>query len=220
MTSATLAPVFPDFDLERAFAIRVEALTERLGRAPIILTDMDGVLYEWGAQLNRVLQMLDPSFPIVPDRYRTGFGHLSGPNANTTVLKWALEHPHLYTHGTMTPSADAALAIMRDIGLDVLLCTTPAWKNPAAYNGKRDFAVDNFGDWVGEALVFTHDKTLVFGDVIIDDKPGITGRHTPSWDHIVFDRSYNEGYDTGHRIHGWHGYGWLEALLTTLEARD
>jgi hypothetical protein len=36
-------------------------------------------------------------------------------------------------------------------------------------------------------VILTHDKTLVRGDVLIDDKPGITGNMIPAWKHLVFD---------------------------------
>jgi 5'-nucleotidase len=198
---------------------RVAAVTDFLGRAPIAFVDMDGVVYEWGAQLNRVLKSIDPDFPIVPDHLRNHFGHLAAPGAEQRVVDWALMHPDLYTDGEATSGSEAALEVMRAIGLDVFLCTTPAWKNPFGYSGKVRFAADNFGEWTGTRTIFTHDKTLVFGDVIVDDKPRITGLVTPHWDHIVFDRSYNQDYDTGYRIFDWFGLDWAETIVSVLEER-
>lgn len=222
MTDTALAPalqLFPDPSTVEALTARVATVTACLGRAPITLVDMDGVIYEWGQQLNRVLKSIDPDFPVVPDRYRNSFTHLAGPGAEMRVVDWALLHPDLYTDGEATAGSVEALEIMRAIGLDVILCTTPAWKNPFGYSGKVQFAVTNFGDWVGDRMTFTHDKTLVFGDVIVDDKPGIKGRVTPSWDHIVFDQSYNKNHDTGHRIYNWFGLEWADTIVSTLEAR-
>jgi 5'-nucleotidase len=198
---------------------RIAALTALLGRAPIVLVDMDGVIYEWGAQLNRVLTSIDPGFGIVPDQDRTSFTHLAAPGAESRVVEWALLHPDLYTDGEATDGAAAALEIMRSLGMDVFLCTTPAWRNPSGYSGKVKFAATTFGAWTGDHSIFTHDKTLVFGDVLVDDKPGITGRATPAWDHIVFDRSYNQSYDTGLRIGGWAGLQWANTIVSALEAR-
>ena len=91
---------------------RVAAVTASLGRAPIALVDMDGVIYEWGAQLNRVLKSIDPEFAIVPDRYRNSFSHLAPPGAEQRVIDWALVHPDLYTGGEVTAGAEAAFETM------------------------------------------------------------------------------------------------------------
>ena len=46
-------------------------------------------------------------------------------------------------------------------------------------------------EWKGRILI-TSDKTLVRGDVLIDDKPLITGAEaSPAWAHLLFDAPYN-----------------------------
>ena len=35
------------------------------------------------------------------------------------------------------------------------------------------------------------DKTLVRGDVLIDDKPHVTGSNAPTWQHLLYDAPYN-----------------------------
>lgn len=40
-------------------------------------------------------------------------------------------------------------------------------------------------------LILTKDKTLVRGDILIDDKPHIAGAMRPQWKHIVYDAPYN-----------------------------
>merc|ERR1711924_319884 len=53
------------------------------------------------------------------------------------------------------------------------------------------------------------DKTLVRGDLLIDDKPRVGGQERlPSWEHVVFDAPYNR--DTAHKLRlgdwaGWRG---------------
>lgn len=59
-------------------------------------------------------------------------------------------------------------------------------------------------------MIMTHDKTLVQGLVLVDDKPVITGALTPTWRHIIFDASYNHGF-AGPRVHGWN-----EQTVTTI----
>lgn len=230
MTSTMFAPSPVHRQLDDAtldgFRARIAVIARRIGRAPIALVDMDGVVYEWGAMFNEVLLRIDPDFPIVDDNERIDYDHLAGPGADPRTIRWAMEHPRLYTHGEMTPGADVALAIMAWVGLDVSACTTPAWRNPHGYSGKVQFALDKFGDGIGDNLILVADKTLVFGDIIIDDKPAITGRmsidgRSPSWDHIVYARSYNHlpAGDTRSRIESWAGLAWLETIVAVLERK-
>ncbi|MGM0931630.1 MAG: 5' nucleotidase, NT5C type [Actinomycetota bacterium] len=36
-----------------------------------------------------------------------------------------------------------------------------------------------------------HDKSLVRGGILIDDKPEINGAHVPARKHLMFDQDYN-----------------------------
>ncbi|ALU40024.1 hypothetical protein AS188_10040 [Kocuria flava] len=48
--------------------------------------------------------------------------------------------------------------------------------------------------------MLAHDNTTLRGAVLVDDEDKSTGRTTPMWQHVVFDRSYDQ--DTpGPRIH-------------------
>ncbi|KAG2460769.1 NT5C protein, partial [Polypterus senegalus] len=47
-----------------------------------------------------------------------------------------------------------------------------------------------------ERLILTRDKTVVWGDLLIDDKDRITGvEPNPSWEHIVFTCCHNTHLD-------------------------
>jgi 5'-nucleotidase len=45
-------------------------------------------------------------------------------------------------------------------------------------------------------VILTRDKTLVRGDILVDDKPTIAGLATPLWRHILFDQPYNRHFPT------------------------
>ena len=40
-------------------------------------------------------------------------------------------------------------------------------------------------------MILTKDKTLVRGEVLIEDKPNIIGGVSPVWKHIFYDALYN-----------------------------
>ena len=58
-------------------------------------------------------------------------------------------------------------------------------------------------EWL-QRLVLTSDKTLVRGDLLIDDKPQVSGQERlPSWEHVVFDAPYNRGTAHNLRLGSW-----------------
>jgi 5'-nucleotidase len=46
-----------------------------------------------------------------------------------------------------------------------------------------------------QRIVLTRDKTLVHGDVLIDDKPEIGGLRKPDWRHLIYDQPWNRHVD-------------------------
>jgi 5'-nucleotidase len=55
--------------------------------------------------------------------------------------------------------------------------------------------------WV-DRIVLTRDKTLVNGDILIDDRPQIEGAAKPTWEHVLYDQPYNRS-ETGKRRLTW-----------------
>ncbi len=39
-------------------------------------------------------------------------------------------------------------------------------------------------------MTITSDKTLVTGDILIDDKMDIKGKRSAEWEHVIFGRPY------------------------------
>ena len=53
--------------------------------------------------------------------------------------------------------------------------------------------------------ILTRDKTLVRGNVLIDDKPEVKGVMTPEWEHILFDLPCNRNVPSKRRL-TWKNY--------------
>ncbi len=51
---------------------------------------------------------------------------------------------------------------------------------------------EHLGQEFVERIVLTRDKTLVRGDILVDDKPEVTGVCTPAWMHVLYDQPYNQ----------------------------
>ncbi|RXM98138.1 5'(3')-deoxyribonucleotidase, mitochondrial [Acipenser ruthenus] len=58
-----------------------------------------------------------------------------------------------------------------------------------------------------EQIILTRDKTVVSADLLIDDRPDITGAEShPTWEHILFSACHNKHQQLNHpirRLHSW-----------------
>lgn len=87
-------------------------------------------------------------------------------------------------------------------GFQVLFCTSPVLTSAVCPSEKFEWIRKHFGPgWVGR-IVITSDKTIVRGDVLIDDKPKIVGGQTPAWKQLIFDAPYNR-HVPGLRMTSW-----------------
>jgi 5'-nucleotidase len=170
---------------------------------PIALIDMDGNWLQWGVRLNEILLRLDPSFPIVDDDKRTGWDDLAGPGADREVLREAMNHPDLYNGLESFPHSVEAILEMADEGWDVFHCSTPTWTNPGCVPGKLAAIDHHFGPEWADRLILTHDKTVVQGDILIDDKATILGSAVPTWKHLIHDQSHNRSVTGVPRMTDW-----------------
>jgi 5'-nucleotidase len=96
-------------------------------------------------------------------------------------------------------------------GISLFICTSPLTRYENCVLEKYRWVEEHLGQEFTDRIILTKDKTLVVGDVLIDDKPTIRGIGTPHWRHIVFDQTYNRQAD-GARMN-WEN--WREALLPT-----
>lgn len=75
--------------------------------------------------------------------------------------------------------------------MDVRICTSPLRQFENCVAEKFLWVERHLGRAATERMVLTRDKTLVRGDLLIDDRPSINGAVPPSWRHIVYDAPYN-----------------------------
>jgi 5'-nucleotidase len=173
---------------------------------PIALVDMDETWLQWGIRLNEVLLRLDPSYPIVDNDKRSGWDDLAGPSGDRQLLKEAMNHPDLYADLEPVPFAVESILEMVDEGFEVFHCSTPTWSNLGCVPGKLAAIDQHFGPKWTDKLILTHDKTMVRGHVLIDDKSIITGAAEPSWKHLIHDQSHNRSVTGAPRMTDWRNW--------------
>jgi 5'-nucleotidase len=182
----------------------------------LILVDMDGPLADLEAAVAQARE--DTNLPVIEPTDRVGF-HVAddyqaryGDEARDWVRN-VMATPGFYRHLPVVDGARAGLEQLAQDGHDVRILTSPLMWNPTCASDKLLWADEHFGgDWKARVII-ARDKTLVRGDILIDDKPDITGDLNPIWRHVRFDTVYNQNRD-GLRLCGW---GDIDRLVEDVE---
>lgn len=182
----------------------------------IILIDMDNSKVDFTKQFNALAQLRVPPHVFENrklDEYWIQDSY--GPEWQELLNEMVLEEGFFLNMEPM-PGAIEAIKEMHEAGLDVIICTTPHPKSKYCINEKLEWIEKHLGyDYVKRAIT-SHDKTLITGHVLIDDKPEITGRVTnPTWKHVLFDAPYNQHIDTQYRMKNWSE--WPEIIERVLK---
>lgn len=175
------------------------------GRAPVALVDMDGTVFDWDTRFNEIALDRYPDFPVVHSTDRTDFDHLCGPDWEWSRVLEVMDDPRLYEG--MQPIAGAVEGVDRllEAGFKVPFASSPTWTNPGCVAGKVADVRQHWGPDQVKSLLLSMDKTILFGDVLIDDKPEITGANpSPMWEHLMYSQPYNAYRNAhAHRMNGW-----------------
>lgn len=167
----------------------------------IILIDMDGVLADFESAFLERFRAKFPQHTYIPINKRVEFHiHKDYPKElQEDVLS-------IYTSAGFfqnLPAIDGAVSAVKEIekkGHYVYFCTTSINQYVNCVLEKYKWIEQKFGyEWT-KKIILTKDKTLVYGDILIDDKPEHTGSKAPSWAHHLYDAPYNRHVDDKPRL--------------------
>lgn len=176
-----------------------------------LLIDMDGVIADFEGDFLRRWKSEHPDKEHVPLEDRKGF-YVSEqyPGEHRDHVQDIYHSPGFYQNLPPIPGALEALREIKNSLNNVFLCTSPMLpKYENCVLEKFHWVYEHLGtDWVNN-IVLTRDKTIVKGDVLIDDKPDIKGSAEPEWEHIIYDQPYNRNIKDKRRL-TWQN--WKEVL--------
>lgn len=177
-----------------------------------VLVDQDDVIASWATQFDQCLDDIGEPAAGIPRRHeRVTWDLLHGrTEAEADIIAAVLELRHFYSKLDPIDGAVEALHGMLDAGFDVRIVTAPWPANPTCASDKTNWVRRHLGNEWGNRVIQSVDKTLIRGDVLIDDRPTVTGEDTPSWEHILFTAPYNAHITDRRRITDWND--WEEAL--------
>ena len=174
-----------------------------------VLVDMDGVLFDWQEGVDRIGNELARERgidwpcppPAVTHRFRLE-SYAMTPD-ELRLVHDARSHPELFGSLQPLPGAITALNEIAE-DYDTFIVSTPDESNPTCASAKYQSMAEHFGSQWSKRTILSHDKTLVAGHVLIDDKPDITGllQDRQTWIQVVFDQPQNRAF-LGPRLHRW-----------------
>ncbi|WP_144795719.1 5' nucleotidase, NT5C type [Microbacterium paludicola] len=171
----------------------------------LVLVDMDDVVAQWAEGYDSLLDEHGEAAAAIPrhaDRLhwdlRTG---RSG--VEKKIIEKVMREPGFYRFLRAVPGARTALRQIRDAGHDIRFVSAPYISNPTCASDKIAWIERHYGARWAQRVILTTDKTLVRGDVLIDDRPDITGAVEPVWEHVVFTQPYNAHITDRRRMSSW-----------------
>lgn len=167
----------------------------------IILCDQDGVLADFENAFLLEMQKRHPNVPTIPIAQRTTFRLKEQyPVELTNIIENIYSSKGFFLSFEPIPGSIEALQRMQKKGHDVYICTSPLSESPPCYTEKYQWVLKHLGkDWA-RRLIITKDKTLVYGHLLIDDRPEISGLITPSWEHVIYSQPYNQNTNGKRRL--------------------
>ncbi|ELU05460.1 hypothetical protein CAPTEDRAFT_176034 [Capitella teleta] len=190
-----------------------------------VLLDMDCVLADFEGNYLKCFREKFPNEPFVPLADRRHFyisdDYKKFEEQSPDILSKArsvYETPGFF--GSQPP-IEGALAAAKEISgltnVEVFLCTSPLTKTPGVHHDimeKLEWTEKHLGmDWV-KRVIITKDKTMVHGNILIDDRPKIKGVLKPlPFKHILFTASHNRHLDlrattAAERLDNWTDGSW------------
>jgi len=168
--------------------------------------DMDDVIVDLVGGFSKEWRKRYPNYPFVaPEEYKEFYIRDNYPKNLTPLIDEVYYSPGFYSLLLPIPGSIEGVKRIVQAGYKVFICTNFMSNNERSKEEKRLWVMRFLGRELAEKIIFAKDKTIVRGDLLIDDKPVIEGRNpNPSWKHIIFDQPYNRGVK-GTRIN-WNNY--------------
>lgn len=117
----------------------------------IVYIDMDGVLVDLTANINQWFL----NHPHLYERYKENPDHIAGIFRNPPPINGAIE---------------AVKKLAESGKYELYIATSAPWGNPESLTDKRYWIENHFGELFHKRIVTTHQKNMLMGDYLIDDR--------------------------------------------------
>lgn len=159
----------------------------------LILIDFFGTLADYELGIIQELKKRGQSEKIIPqNRRNTFYINEQYPLEMRDLIDEIGNTPGFFRALDPVPGAIEGFKALSAQGHQLFICSSPFFNHENCVPETYQWVDKNLGtEWV-EKIIITRDKTLVRGDLLIDDRPEVKGVVIPSWERILFDQPYNQ----------------------------
>lgn len=181
----------------------------------VILVDMDNTIVDYSSAIAPELKKIYPTMKIDAENWQTL--KLNDLHLNRRKIQ---SRPNFFSELKPIPGALEALRQMEKEGYTVFIVSSPSVHGTTCHSEKSQWLKEHMNEKWAKRLVLTKDKTIVRGDVLIDDKPFITGTVSPNWKHITFSQPYNRHLNDEGRIHLKNWENWESSVREAMNYKQ
>ena len=157
-----------------------------------ILVDMDDVIAEFNDFVIEIMREKFPNVTPTPERERRTYEVVEYyPEELREEVRRIYNEAGFFLRLPLIEGAKEGLEELARNNHDVRLCTSPLLSNPTCAADKYTWADNKLGRYWSSRVIVTRDKTVVRGDILIDDKASVIGSMEPEWTHVLYDQPHN-----------------------------
>jgi 5'-nucleotidase len=179
-----------------------------------LLLDMDGPLADFDVHFHDRARALGHEFDVAGPHLQTAryfTDHIVDPWARKEARRM-IDSSGWFASLPVTPGAVEGVAQLLDAGVDVWVCTKPLEVNPTCRDEKGAWLREHF-PMLERKLIIAPDKSLVRGDVLLDDAPKLDWIGQATWIPVIFAAPFN---GAGSEWDGLPRWSWGDPLADLL----
>lgn len=160
----------------------------------IVLVDLDGPVADFDGAFFAICESMGWAMDIaspMEQRHRFATDHIPDKEDRRSARSYVNESRWFLD----LPIVDGAAEGLRELdardGVDVWLCTKPLEANKTCRDDKAQWVIDKLGPEWERKLIVTPDKSMVRGDILVDDAPYMEWLARSHWHPIIFPMPWN-----------------------------
>jgi len=171
---------------------------------PILLLDMDGPLAAFDEGIIIICKELGINLNITnlndPKRKHYITDNIPDPE-DAQMIRTIINTTHFFDLLPVTDGADVGVDLLcRDF--DVWVCTKPLDINPYCRDDKMNWIKRHFPQ-LKNKVIMAPKKSMVHGDILLDDAPDLSCSINSSWKPVIFDLPYNRADSQWKNFYRW-----------------
>ncbi|RMD45993.1 hypothetical protein D6829_00705 [Candidatus Pacearchaeota archaeon] len=169
----------------------------------IILVDMDGVIADYVGGIERELSHagIDPIPRSMMTRYDFS---VYSKEAQEFIEEIPQRRGFFYSLKPVEGALEGVIELSTQD--EVFICSAPKISSRYCHSEKSEWIKNHLGKEFCKRLILAKDKTLVMGDILLDDRPDVFGIAVPKWKQVLFRQPWNS------HIQEMPSFSWSEGI--------